>query len=74
MTKETPKTDATKAEVTQEGAVELQEDQLDEAQGGILIGLNQPTGGFKLPAAHEGIKLTSSTDVKLSTSRDIFKF
>ena len=35
-------------EVTPKGAVEVDESDLDQAAGGVLIGLNQPTESFSL--------------------------
>jgi hypothetical protein len=35
-------------DVTREGAVEVNEEDLDQAAGGVLIGLNQPADSFSL--------------------------
>ncbi len=49
-------------EVTQDGAVELDETQLDQASGGILIGLNQAYKLEKqLPGVNLGVKLADGS-------------
>ncbi len=63
MTKKTDK-------VTDQGAVEVQEEALDEATGGILIGLNQ---GLKLNTS--ALKIADGSVLKIvDGSSNIWKF
>lgn len=63
--------------ITQDGAVELDETQLDQASGGILIGLNQ---AYKLDQQLSGVNLTtkladgSVKPIADGTSNTIFKY
>ena len=62
-----------KKNVTDKGAVELQEEQLDDASGGILIGLNQPSLSITQKVTPNTIKLADGT-FKIIDGTSNFKF